>query len=81
MRIISAKAGNSKVAFIHGNTGEDPNLVIGLDALNSTNKIVVYDSQNGWQNFTISDNKLIELENKGRLHIKLEDGYAIDIYK
>ncbi len=33
------------------------------------------------ENFTITNNKLIELENSGRLHIKLGNGYEIDIYK
>ena len=41
---------------------------------------LVYDDY-ATENFSITDNKLIELENKGHLYIKLGDGYAIEIYK
>ncbi len=41
----------------------------------------LFDDDYETENFTITDNKLIELENRGRLHIKLGGGYAIEINK
>ncbi len=41
----------------------------------------LFDDDYETENFTITDNKLIELENSGRLHTKLGNGYEIEINK
>jgi len=56
IRMIDYTAGTlPKVAFIQGNKGQNPNLLIGLDASEGVSKLVIYDNKNQWQNINLPE--------------------------
>ncbi|MCK5907961.1 MAG: family 43 glycosylhydrolase, partial [Flavobacteriales bacterium] len=54
MDVISGN-GFPKVAFIQGQKGQDPNLLVGLDASEGKNRLVIYDAKNQWQAINMPD--------------------------
>ncbi|MCK5907366.1 MAG: family 43 glycosylhydrolase, partial [Flavobacteriales bacterium] len=53
---VIPNSGLPKVAFIQGELGQDPNLLVGLDASESKSRLVIYDDKNKWQNIDMPDN-------------------------
>ncbi|MGL1957135.1 MAG: family 43 glycosylhydrolase [Colwellia sp.] len=47
--------GFPKVAFIHGEQGQEPNLLVGLDAFDGISKLVVFDKKNQWQSIELPE--------------------------
>ena len=55
MGVISS-SGFPKAAFIQGEKGKDPNLLVGLDASGGKNRLIIYDTKNQWQSIDMPDN-------------------------